>query len=90
MEDQNLSPKEAVSANQKLKIQDAVNLLEQASQVVISKGKKSETYKVKDFSKLEELAEKMLGPTGNLRAPLIKKGKKLFVGYNEEAYHDQL
>jgi arsenate reductase-like glutaredoxin family protein len=28
----------------------------------------------------------LLGPTGNLRAPTIKKGKTLFVGFNEEAY----
>jgi len=28
----------------------------------------------------------MLGPTGNLRAPVIRKGKSLFVGFNEEVY----
>jgi hypothetical protein len=28
----------------------------------------------------------MLGPTGNLRAPTLKVGKTLLVGFNEEAY----
>ncbi len=28
----------------------------------------------------------MLGPTGNLRAPAIRRGKTLLVGFNEEAY----
>jgi len=28
----------------------------------------------------------MLGPTGNLRAPAIRVGKTLLVGFNEDAY----
>ena len=28
----------------------------------------------------------MLGPTGNLRAPMIRKGKTVLVGFNEEAF----
>jgi len=33
-----------------------------------------------------ELLKAILGPTGNLRAPAIRKGKTLYVGFNEEAY----
>ena len=28
----------------------------------------------------------MLGPTGNLRAPCLRVGKTVLVGFNEEAY----
>ena len=28
----------------------------------------------------------LLGPTGNLRAPTIKKGKTLYVGFNADLY----
>ena len=28
----------------------------------------------------------LLGPTGNLRAPTLRKGKTLVVGFNQEAY----
>ena len=28
----------------------------------------------------------MLGPTGNLRAPTVRSGKTLLVGFNEEKY----
>ncbi len=28
----------------------------------------------------------MLGPTGNLRAPTIRTGATVLVGFNEEAY----
>ena len=28
----------------------------------------------------------LLGPTGNLRAPVVRKGKTLIVGFNAEVY----
>jgi hypothetical protein len=30
----------------------------------------------------------MLGPTGNLRAPTIRRGKTVIVGFNEDAFGD--
>ncbi|MEZ6006130.1 MAG: ArsC family (seleno)protein, partial [Planctomycetota bacterium] len=30
----------------------------------------------------------MLGPSGNLRAPTIRKGKTLIVGFHEELYEE--
>jgi hypothetical protein len=32
----------------------------------------------------------VLGPTGNLRAPALRTGKTLLVGFNEEAYRQIL
>jgi arsenate reductase-like glutaredoxin family protein len=40
----------------------------------------------KDKPKSDELAALLLGPTGNLRAPAIRQGRKLIVGFNEDAY----
>ena len=34
--------------------------------------------------------EKMLGPTGNLRAPCIRVGKTILVGFNEEVFEEVL
>lgn len=34
----------------------------------------------------DELAAHLLGPTGNLRAPTLRVGKTLYVGFNESAY----
>ena len=34
----------------------------------------------------KEVVEAMLGPTGNLRAPTIRKGKTLLVGFHEEVF----
>ena len=33
-----------------------------------------------------ELLEVLLGPTGNLRAPTIRKGRTLIVGFDEATY----
>ncbi len=32
----------------------------------------------------------MLGPTGNLRAPTIRRGKTVIVGFNEEVFAEHL
>jgi len=34
----------------------------------------------------EIMSKFLLGPTGNLRAPTIRVGKTLLVGFNEESY----
>ena len=30
----------------------------------------------------------LLGPTGNLRAPTLRKGRTLIVGFNQETYRE--
>lgn len=42
----------------------------------------------KDAPDDDTLLAHLLGPTGNLRAPTIRKGKTLYVGFSEEAYSD--
>jgi arsenate reductase-like glutaredoxin family protein len=66
---------------------EALALAKTASVIHIAKGKKIVTFDMsKDPPDDDVLVEQMLGPTGNLRAPTIKKGKTLYVGFNEDAY----
>ena len=37
-----------------------------------------------------ELLGLLLGPTGNLRAPTLRKGRKLIVGFDEATYRSLL
>ena len=65
----------------------AKSLLKSANRLIAAKGKKVtdvdlKTEKLSD----EEIAKCMLGPTGNLRAPTLRRGKTLYVGFSEEAY----
>ena len=55
-----------------------------ATKVVAMKGKKLEVFDpAKDA---EQLAALCLGPTGNLRAPTVRKGKTFLVGFSQDGY----
>ena len=54
----------------------------------MAKGKKRSDFKGGSASK--EVVDAMLGPTGNLRAPVVRSGKTVLVGFNEEAYGEVL
>lgn len=55
--------------------------------MIAAKGKKVVRVNLKkDKPDDDELAGLMLGPTGNLRAPTIRSGRKLVVGFNQDVY----
>ncbi len=56
-----------------------------ATTVFVAKGKKVSEFKPAGKASAEVVAA-MLGPTGNLRAPTIRKGKTVIVGYNDELF----
>jgi arsenate reductase-like glutaredoxin family protein len=56
--------------------------------VIVAKGKKVSEFAGGKASK--EVVEAMLGPTGNLRAPTIRRGKTVLVGFNEEVFEQIL
>ena len=69
---------------------DLKNLFEDASTVIVAKGKKFETFDLKkDPPTPAALAKVVLGPTGNLRAPAIKLGKTWLVGFNPDVYEER-
>jgi arsenate reductase-like glutaredoxin family protein len=66
---------------------EALALAKTASVIHVAKGKKVVTFNMaKDAPDDDTLIAHLLGPSGNLRAPTIKKGKTLYVGFNEDAY----
>lgn len=56
-----------------------------ASTVFVAKGKKISEFKPGGTASAE-IVSAMLGPTGNLRAPTIRTGKTVVVGYNDELF----
>ncbi len=68
---------------------EALELARSANRVVVVRGAIAITFDLKrDRPSDEELMAVMLGPTGNLRAPTIRRGKTLVVGFNPDAYRD--
>jgi len=58
-----------------------------AHRLVAAKGKKVTTIDLQSAPPADEvLAGLMLGPTGNLRAPIMRVGQTILVGYNDQSF----
>ena len=89
MDANEVAVKERVPASRKLGRDDAQAIAEAASKVIVAKGKNVDVAKPGGKPD-DELVSKMLGPTGNLRAPTVKVGKTVLVGFNEDEYRAAL
>jgi arsenate reductase-like glutaredoxin family protein len=70
---------------------EALALAKTAATIFVAKGKKFVRFDMKKEPPDDEtLAAHLLGPTGNLRAPTLRRGKTLLVGFSEEAYRQVL
>ncbi len=81
---------EQQSASAKLGRDEALALARAASRVVVAKGRKIVEFDMRSEPSDEDLLAALLGPTGNLRAPAIRQGKTLIVGFNEDLYEQHL
>ena len=85
MDAHRLVPDDVVLASKKLGRDDAVALARTCDTLIVARGRKVTTFEVSgDPGK--EVVDAMLGPTGNLRAPTVRSGRTLLVGFNEDEY----
>ena len=71
--------------------EEALALARSVDKVVAGRGKKVVVFDMKkDPPDDEALLACLLGPTGKLRAPTLRRGKVLLVGFNEAAYRQML
>jgi hypothetical protein len=82
-------PADAVPASRKLGRDDALALARKARTVVVARGRKVTAFEI-DGTPGAEVVDAMLGPTGNLRAPTLRVGSTLLVGFDEDAYRDAI
>ena len=60
-----------------------------AHRLIAAKGKKVTSIDLRTAPPVDDvLAGLMLGPTGNLRAPIMRVGQTIVVGYNDQAFID--
>ena len=69
---------------------DALGLLDGMKELYVAKGKKIVHFDLKKDCPEDEIADLILGRSGTLRAPVLRVGKKLIVGFNEEALQQVL
>ena len=86
MEERDVAIDETVPASRKLGEDAARELIASARTITIAKGKKVDVFD--DATSADEIVAKMLGSTGNLRAPAIAVGDRLVVGFNEDVYRE--
>ena len=61
----------------------------EAHRLIAAKGKKVTSIDLRTAPPADDvLAGLMLGPTGNLRAPIMRVGQTILVGYNDQAFTD--
>ena len=70
-----------------IKVAEALALARQANHIYAAKGKKVVHVDLKKEKPDDETLTKLIvGPSGNLRAPTLRKGKTLVVGFHPETY----
>ena len=69
----------------------ALSVLKDVDQLYVAKGKRVVHLDLRrEKPPRAELLTLLLGPTGNLRAPTLRKGRTLIVGFDEATYKDLL
>lgn len=75
------------ASKQKQGPKEALALARSAVKVIAAKGKKIVSFDMKkDPPDDDTLLAHLLGPSGNLRAPTLRKGNTLLVGFDEQTY----
>ena len=57
--------------------------------MLVARGRKLVDVQFEDIDR-HELERLVIGPSGNLRAPTLLRGKKVMVGYHEDGYSEFL
>ena len=69
----------------------ALQLIQTVSRVIAVKGKKILRFPIaQDHSGTDDLLSAILGPSGNLRAPALRRGKTFVVGFHPDVYNEVL
>ena len=70
---------------QKIADQDAWEILGAGKELIVGRGKKFQTFDPSSDDR-EAILKVCLGRTGNLRAPTLKMGDRIVVGFNDDMY----
>jgi arsenate reductase-like glutaredoxin family protein len=73
-----------------LALKEAKDLLKDVDEIVSAKGARIERLFMKDKPDDTQLERALIGPTGRLRAPTARIGRRLLVGFNEATYRETL
>ncbi len=85
-EDKGLVIQEVVEARKEKIVEEAAwTILGEAKELIVGRGKKFQVFDPSADDK-EAILKVCLGRTGNLRAPTLKMGDRVVVGFNDDMY----
>ena len=87
MDARGLVAEEKVPASRKLGRDDAVAILAVSTVLQVAKGKSRARFEGQAL-RSEDAVRAMLGPTGNLRAPTLRVGGTVLVGFDPEMFEE--
>lgn len=91
IEDKKTPVKEVADARvERFDRKQALKLGRSVGRIIATRGQKLEALDVKKDVPDDAILKLLIGPTGNLRAPTLRIGRTLLVGFNEQAYLDAL
>lgn len=92
LEEQKLAVREQVDARkERISPAEALQLARGVDKLWVAKGKGFHFFDMKKSPPSdEELKNLLIGPSGNLRAPTLRQGKKMLVGFHTDAYEEGL
>jgi len=70
-----------------IKADAAWDIIKNIKTLHVGKGKKNVVF-APDADSRDEILKVTLGRTGNLRAPALRIGKRMYVGYNDAMYEE--
>jgi arsenate reductase-like glutaredoxin family protein len=73
-----------------LVLKEAKDLLKDVDEIVSARGGRVERLFIKDKPDDTQLERALIGPTGRLRAPTARIGRRLLVGFDEATYRETL
>ncbi len=89
-DEKGITLKEVVEARkQKIEGEETWKLLSQAEEIVAGRGRKFVVFHAAADSR-EKILKACLGRTGNLRAPALRIGNRMVVGFNDEMYRQYI
>jgi arsenate reductase-like glutaredoxin family protein len=70
-----------------IKEKAASKLINSFNIIIVGKGKKIVEFKLPPDNK-KDIMKAIIGRTGNLRAPAVQSGGRLYIGFNDDIYND--
>ena len=89
LEDNKITIDHEVNATKETISGDGIwELVNKSEKIVVASGKKIVEFTPNDSR--DDILAKIAGRTGNLRAPTLKIGNSIYIGFNEELYNERI